>query len=103
MPRFNRSKFYDKVNVDGVSERDLLSPHLPKLELKRETSFYTIKTDDIQRPDLLAIKVLGSIEYWWILLYVNNIFDPWNDLEVGQVIKIPNKKDIEDWYLEIKL
>jgi hypothetical protein len=46
--------------------------------------------------------VYGTSSYWWILSKFNAIEDPYNDLQVGDVIRIPAKQDVEDFYLSNK-
>lgn len=103
MSRWNRSNFFAKDLINGRLELDLISNHFNELfKIKRELSYYTIITDDIQRPDLISIKNYGDNSFWWIIGKVNNIDDWWNDISSGDVLKIPNKLDIDDFYLEVK-
>ena len=99
MSRWNRSNFYKTVIVDGVSELDLLSNFYNSLfKIKRKTQYYTIRKQDIQRPDLISIKTLGEQKYWWIIAKYNQIDDIWNDLIPGDIIRIPDIQDIQDFY-----
>jgi len=100
--RFNRKNFLNKVNNSGVEEYDLIMSNWEFFKIKRSTTFYTIQPSDIGRPDILSLKIYNSIDYWWILLLINGINDPYNDLKVGDIIQIPSILDIEDFYLKIK-
>jgi Base plate wedge protein 53 len=60
--------------------------------------YYQIAENDVMRPDLISYKVYQTTDYWWLILYVNDIHDPLNDIKSGQVIKIPNILDIFSFY-----
>jgi hypothetical protein len=97
--RFNRTGFYRTEIVDGIEEIDLTSYSVADFRFNREKTFYKITEEDLKRPDLIAIKAYGDINamyYWHIILYVNDIYDVFNDLEVGQIISVPNRKDLEE-------
>jgi hypothetical protein len=69
--KYNRTNFLTKIKVDGTNEYDLVSNNLNKFKFSRKKSYYKVTQEDIQRPDLVAIKVL----------------------------LIPNEKDIEDFFI----
>jgi hypothetical protein len=101
MARFTRTNFYPKVIVDGIEECDLLNNFFNRaFKIQRDVGFYTLRQQDIYRPDLLSYKFYGTPDLWWILYKFNKIEDVWNDLEVGKVIQVPDRADIEDFYSE---
>ena len=97
--RYKRTKIYDTAIVDGITERDLLLNKFRDFKFIRQPIFYTIREEDVQRPDLISFKFFNKKNYWWIILSVNNIGDVWNELIVGETLKIPHKLDIEDFFL----
>jgi hypothetical protein len=100
--KYQRDKFYDDVEVNGFLEKDFLSGYFQKFKIIRPMINFKISRQFIQRPDLLSMKLYGKISYWPIIGYVNDIHDWWNDLKVEDVIQVPNIRDIEDWYVEVK-
>jgi len=42
------------------------------------------------QPDLLAHDFYGSSTYEWLILYYNNISDPWTEFKTGTTIRLPN-------------
>lgn len=102
MARLDRTNFYNKFDVNGVKESDLVYNNWGLFELKRPIVFCQISRSFIGRPDLISYRYFGVIDYWWIILKINNIDDPWNDLVLGNQIMIPDANDIEDWILAIK-
>lgn len=100
--KYRRSNFTEEVEVDGVLEQDLVDNHWDLFEIKRPMTFFTISRSYIGRPDLLSMKLYGKMNYWWIILKVNDIDDVWNDIEIEDVISVPNIRDIEDWYSNVR-
>lgn len=97
--RLNRTDFYKTNIVEGKEEIDLVTFSVGDFKFNREKTFYKITEEDLLRPDLIAIKAYGdivSMNYWYVILYINDIQDIWNDLQIGDILTIPAKKDIED-------
>ncbi len=98
--RFNRSNFLKSVIVDGKEEFDMTTNSINDFKFLREKTFYKIVEEDLIRPDLIAAKAyksLSAMNYWWVVMYLNNIHDIWHDLNIGDELVIPNKKDLEDY------
>lgn len=102
MARLDRTNFYRKFNIDGIIESDLINNYWDSFELKRNITYCEISRSFIGKPQLISFKYFGVVDYWWIILKINNIDDPWNGLVLGDQIKIPDPQDIEDWIIEIK-
>jgi hypothetical protein len=98
--KFSRNNFLKTNNVDGVIENDLTTNTLDNFEFKRPRTFYTISTEDLKRPDLISLKTLNSMAYWWIIMKLNNIESPLDELETGQSLQIPNLQDVEEYFLK---
>jgi hypothetical protein len=100
--KYRRTNFTEEVEVDGILEQDLADNNFDLFEIKREQTFFTLTRSYIQRPDLLSLKLYGKQNYWWIIAKANNIDDWWNDVSVGDIINVPNIRDIEDWYSKFR-
>jgi len=100
--KYRRSNFMTEEEVDGVLEQDLVKNNWELFEIKRPQTFFTLTRSYIQRPDLLSLKLYGKMSYWWIIAKHNQIDDWWNDIEVTDVIEVPNIRDIEDWYSAVR-
>lgn len=103
MDKYNRTNFMKEEAVSNKQEMDLTTNVWNDFKLTRPGIYYTIKDKDLKRPDLISFMSYGRQNYWWIIARVNNIDDWFNDLQVGDVILIPNKLDIEDFYIENSL
>ena len=98
MARYTISNYYPTVIVRDSVDKDLLNNYFAQtFKIKRDVMFYTLRYQDIHRPDLLSLKLYGDPNLWWILFKYNNIDDVWNDLTDGMVIHVPDYADIEDF------
>ena len=94
--KFSRQNFFNQNLVDGKIENDLAFTNFDSFVFKRKKTYFTITEKYLNRPDLISLDTLGNIDYWWVILKLNNIDDIYNDLELGQVILIPSITDIEE-------
>lgn len=99
----DRTKFYTKVTVDGVEQLDYLHHTLSGFKMKYEPSYYRVNATDLMRPDTISYKNYGTVRYWWLILYVNGIGDPFSELTLGQLLQIPNLIDVYNFYKKYKL
>lgn len=99
----NRTKFYKKTVVNNIQEVDLLYHNLSEFKMKYDPDYYRTDTTDAMRPDLISYRNYGTIRYWWIICLVNSIQNPFNDITVGMILKIPNILDIYDFYKSYKM
>lgn len=93
-----RTNFYNKVTINGVEEYDHLDNNVSKLVLNYPVQYYRVQETDLIRPDLISYKLYGTEEYWWLLMVINGIEDIFHDMEVGQLLQIPNVYDIYNFY-----
>lgn len=93
----DRTKFYRVETVDGVKELDFLYPSLSKFEMNYKPSYYRIAGSDLMRPDIISYKCYGTVNFWWIIMVVNDIVFPLIDLQEGMILTVPSKLDIYDF------
>ena len=96
----DRTKFYTKLTTDSVEELDFLWNSITEIKLTYNPGFYRVAGDDLMRPDLISYKVYGTVAYWWVVMVQNGIEDPFLDLEVGELLTIPNILDIYTFFKE---
>lgn len=51
--------------------------------------FYVIDGGVAYRPDVVAKKIYGTEEFWWVIMQANNMFDIM-DFSAGKTILIPS-------------
>ena len=104
--KYNRRNFVPVFTntTYGVDELALSdSSWIRYFELKYPTTTYQLTYGDRQRPDLISFTVYAKADYWWIILKFNNIMDPFTELSTpGLILEIPNIKDIQDYYMNVK-
>jgi len=94
----DRLDFYYIETVNNIKELDYLHHNLSKFTINYDVDYYRVVEPDIMRPDMISYKTYGTVNYWWVICLVNQIFDPFNDLYVGQQLKIPNILDVYGFY-----
>ena len=94
----DRTNFFNIVDNGNGSEYDFLYNTLSRFTMEYPVQYYRIHSEDIMRPDLISYKAYGSVKYWWIICFVNDIQNPIIDITVGNLIKIPNIIDIYSFY-----
>lgn len=87
-----RYKFFETVWNDDIqhTQQGIMQEGIKDLLLSNEYILYKIPLGEQYRPDLIAYKFYGSADYYWILVYANDISDCPQGFEVERQIKIPN-------------
>jgi len=98
-----RTDFFKEVSINNTTEYDHLNNTLYRFTMKYPVKYYRIAEDDVMRPDLISWKVYQTVDYWWLICFVNNIQDPFNDIISGDLIKIPNLLDVYEFYKKYKI
>ena len=94
----NRTKFYKKVVVDNTPELDFLWNTLSSFEINHTLGYYRIRGDETDQFDLVSYRIYGTERYWWILCLVNQVKNPLVGVSEGSIIKVPDIRDIYDFY-----
>ena len=99
--KFKRTNFYKQETINNKLEYDLIKNYWDLFKIKRPLKYISITKEHIQRPDILSYSIYGDVNYWWIISKFNLIDDWWNDLQIGNNISVPDKKDIDDFFLQV--
>lgn len=79
-----------------------LDPHSALYTALNRKSFscatYTVTQAEAHRPDLVAIKCYGKVEWWWIIAQYNGIINPLRELMVGVTLIIPNYNEVDKMF-----
>lgn len=92
-----RTLFYKKFTTDGVEELDFLHNSLSQFKITYEPNYYRVDDADIPDPALISFRCYGTVEFWWVLLLVNEIQNPFIELTSGMILMIPSIIDIYDF------
>lgn len=94
--RYDFAKFLDfSDNFDPLT-----ASFLRRLKDISYTGEFVVQSEEA-RPDIISNKIYGSTQYWWILLFYNDIIS-FEDLANGVVIKYPDLADVEDLFFSLK-
>lgn len=93
----DRTIFYQKTIVDNTEEFDYLYNSLSNFKTNYPVNYYRVSDVDLMRPDLISYQWYGTVDYWWIICYVNKIHNPLEDLVIGRILIIPNILDIYEF------
>lgn len=95
--KMNTSKVYSdryrncKILTDKETGEVLLSTREIKDIFETPTdTYHRIESHELNRLDLLAYKYYQNPLLWWVIAQANNIFDPFSEISVGTLIRIPS-------------
>jgi hypothetical protein len=96
MANFKRNTRYTGARVTkNRSGQDFLILRRPlNLEKADGDVFITITQEDEKRPDLVAQKVYGNPDLWWVIYEFNGIRDPLFELKAGTQLRIPEAERV---------
>jgi hypothetical protein len=103
MAGIDRTQFYNILTINGIQEFDFLENTLSFFTMNYPVSYYQVNDSDILRPDIISYKCYNSVDYWWIIMYVNQIQNPFTDLVSGTQLIVPNILDIINFFRQYKL
>ena len=63
--------------------------------------YHQVTEADQHRPDLISDDYYDTTDYYWIVLFANNILDPF-DLKIGTVLRLPLKETILSSWLGVR-
>lgn len=104
MSQFDRDNFYPFLNIKGNMEADIVFNRINVVHYeKSRATTYEVKQEDVLRPDTISTKVYGDPGMYWVLMLANDIVDPLEEIYVGQVLTVPNREDIYNYYQNNKV
>jgi len=62
---------------------------IPAIEEQPQDVYYTIQASETRRLDKISYLYYGNYNLWWVIATANSIIDPFADLQVGLIIRIP--------------
>lgn len=85
------------MRFDKSGVYDILDSHFMTELVKLPMAGTYVVVEDEGRPDVIAYRLYGSSEYWWVLMLYNNIIVP-SQLVSGASIKYPQIDKLETLY-----
>ena len=62
--------------------------------------FYALEAGDIGRPDLLSYKFIKTPTLYWVILWINNITDPFEGMYPGMLIRVPSMTRLVEYNIK---
>lgn len=82
----NVGLYYDKEYAETYHES---IPFYNIIHNKEKDGYITINETNV-RLDHIANKYYGNPAYWWVIANANNIFDAFDEIKIGTVLRIPD-------------
>lgn len=60
-------------------------------------TFYVLEAKEVARPDLISYKFYGTPAFYWVLLWINDISDPFEGMYPGMLIRIPTFQRLAEY------
>jgi hypothetical protein len=99
----DRTLFYQKFTVDGVEELDFRYNSLSRFSMRYPPKYYRVSGEDVPDPALISFKCYGNVGFWWVILAVNGIQNPFDEIQTGLILTIPNVLDIYDFQKKYRI
>lgn len=93
------SNRYRKCSIltDKETGEVLLATRELKPAVARSTDYiYRVTTLDCNRLDLIAEKYYNNPLLWWVIAETNEIYDPFKELPIGTLIRVPRVETLYD-------
>lgn len=87
--RYKDAKYFQR-KVPGVGQR--LEPETwtpPAIAPSDQDLFTKVKSGEVGRLDLIALRVYRLSSLWWVIAYANDIIDPFEEVTVDRILRYP--------------
>lgn len=98
MANFKKSSRYSnrEIETDRSGQQFIVLRQQLNLEPADGDIYVTLTQQLLQRPDLIADRIYGNRELWWVIYEFNNISDPLFELVLGQILRIPSAARVQE-------
>lgn len=98
---YNRTNFLGtQTDDDGIISSDPISwdfKEFSEFMRSKKVKRRRISASEEGAPDLISFQEYGNDSYWWVILFINKIQDPINELTAGTLIAVPLLSDVEEY------
>lgn len=86
----NTSRYSHAIVTTNRDSKNFITLRRPiELSPDQGDTFFEVTQEVLLRPDLISQTFYGNTEYWWVIYEFNEIRDPFFELKLGQVLRIP--------------
>jgi hypothetical protein len=86
-------------NTDGNTIMDSTSVDYKNFKWTNGYFIHSITQKEIEKPYLISYAYYGTVEYWDLILLLNNIEDPFEIIPLSKLY-IPKLQDVKQFVLE---
>lgn len=97
MRNLKRKYLFGKTTVDGNNELDYLDTRLHNFN-PEQTTIFKVPAFMVGRPDIISFAVYEKPNYYWLIMWANDIVDPFEDIKAGDDLIIPSLLDYYDFF-----
>ena len=87
---YDRYKNCHLLKDKATGEVLLSTREIVEIPVHPRDTYHRVQSHEVSRLDMLAHQYYNNPLLWWILAQANNIYDPFELLEPGALIRIPN-------------
>lgn len=69
----------------------------PALVPHRSDRLYVVEAGDIPRPDLISYKLFKDPAFFWVILWLNGISDPFEGIYPGMTLRVPTARRLAEF------
>ena len=84
------NRYNNKLLLEYDGELYQESSPIPIIEKGSKDMYYTVSEETAGRIDLIAEKFYNNAKLGWAVCFSNDLFDSFNELIVGKVLRIPD-------------
>ena len=90
---------YEKVEtLKELGKQYHVTNRIRGVKYSDEDIYYEVTNMTENRLDLISLMHYNSPIYWWVIAHANNIFDVFNDIPRGTMLRIPPLTSINNRY-----
>lgn len=91
----SRVNMMQQVTVDDLAQLDSSRIDFKNYDFG-DVSYTYIRENEYARPDILSLRVFGTPNYWWFIMWFNGFGDPWHDMMPDTLVKVPQLSRVEN-------
>lgn len=87
--RYKNARYYQR-DIPGIGKR--VEPETwqpPDIAESVDDLFVEVRSGEEGRLGIISERVYRVASLWWVIAYVNNIVDPFEEVTVGRVLRYP--------------
>ena len=87
--RYKNARFYQR-RIKGIGSR--IEPESwvpPDIKPSEDDLVTEVGAGEIGRLDLVSLRVYGLDSLWWVIAYINDIVDPFEEVVSGMTLRYP--------------